>query len=55
MDLALETMRRSIVALGHDIIGELPVLGMFPKGKVREYPQFLEQAENLGRQLVLRY
>ncbi len=52
MDLTLETMRRSIEALGHEVIGELPVLGIFGKGKVREYPQILEQAKALGRQLA---
>jgi len=52
MDLTLETMRRSINALGHEVIGELPVLGIFHKGKVREYPQVLEQAEALGRRLA---
>jgi len=52
MDLTLETMRRSIEALGHEVIGELPVLGIFHKGKVREYPQILEQAEAFGRRLA---
>jgi len=52
MDLTLETMRRSIEALGHEVIGELPVLGIFHKGKVREYPQILEQAESFGRRLA---
>ncbi len=52
MDLTLETMRRSIEALGYDVIDELPVLGIFHKGKVREYPQVLEQAETLGRRLA---
>ena len=52
MDLTLETMRRSIEALGHEVIDELPVLGIFHKGKVRDYPQILEQAETLGRRLA---
>ena len=54
MNLALETMRRSIEALGHEIIGELQVLGIFHKGKVREHSQILEQAEDLGRRLASR-
>ena len=53
MDLTLDTMRRSIVALGYEVIGELPVLGIFARGKVKEYPQILGQAEDLGRQLAL--
>ena len=52
MDLTLETMRRSIKALGYEVIDELPVLGIFHKGKVKEYPQVLEQAEALGRRLA---
>ena len=52
MDLTLETMRRSIKALGYEVIDELPVLGIFDKGKVREYPQVIEKAEALGRRLA---
>jgi multimeric flavodoxin WrbA len=52
MDLTLETVRRPIVALGYEIIDELPVLGIFHKGRVREYPQVLEQAEAMGRRLA---
>ncbi|MFC2004246.1 hypothetical protein ACFLUK_01705 [Chloroflexota bacterium] len=52
MDLTLETMHRSIKALGYEVIGELPVLGIFHKGKVREYPQYLDEAEELGRRLA---
>jgi hypothetical protein len=53
MHLTLEVMRRSIEALGYEVIGEVPVLGVFHKGKVREYPQALEQAEDLGRRLAV--
>lgn len=52
MDLTLETVRRSMKALGYDVIDELPVLGIFHKGRVREYPQVLEHAEALGRRLA---
>lgn len=52
MDLTLETVRRPIVALGYEIIDELPVLGIFHKGRVREYPQVLEQAETIGKRLA---
>jgi len=52
MDLTFDTMRRSIKALGYEVIDELPVLGIFHKGKVREYPQVLEQAVALGRRLA---
>jgi len=52
MDLTFDTMRRSIKALGYEVIDELPVLGIFHKGKVMEYPQVLEQAEALGRRIA---
>ncbi|HJM36421.1 MAG: flavodoxin family protein [Dehalococcoidales bacterium] len=52
MDLTFETMRRSIRALGYEVVGELPVLGIFHKGKVKEYPQYLDEAEELGRRLA---
>jgi len=52
MNLTLETMRRSIEAIGYEVIDELPVLGIFHKGKVREYPQALKQAEALGKRLA---
>lgn len=52
MDLTLETMRRSIRDLGYEVIDELPVLGIYHKGKVKEYPHILEQAEVLGRRLA---
>lgn len=52
MDLTLETMNRNIEALGYEVVSELPVLGIYHKAKVREYPQVLEQAESLGRQLA---
>jgi len=52
MDSTLDTMRRSVVALGYEIIDELPVLGVFAKGKIKEYPQILEQAERFGKKLA---
>jgi len=52
MNLTLEVMRRSIEALGYDLVGELPVPGIFQKGKVRKYPDFLDQAEALGMKLA---
>jgi multimeric flavodoxin WrbA len=52
MGLTLKAMRLPIEALGYDVIGEMPVLGIFNKGKVRRYPQELEKAERLGRLLA---
>ncbi len=52
MDLTLDTMRRSIKALGYEVTDELPVLGIFDKGKIKEYPETLKKAEALGRRLA---
>ena len=52
MDSTLETMRRSIQALGYEVIDELPVLGIFHKGKIKEYADVLEQCEVSGRKLA---
>jgi multimeric flavodoxin WrbA len=52
MDSTLDTMRRSVVALGYEIIDELPVLGIFAKGKIKEYPKILKRAEVFGKKLA---
>jgi len=52
MNLAMESLRSPVKDLGYDIIAELPVLGVFGKGKVKEYPGILEQAEVLGGKLA---
>jgi len=54
MELTMEVMRRSIVALGYEITAELPVFGVFQKGKIKEQPQALENAKEAGRQLALQ-
>jgi multimeric flavodoxin WrbA len=52
MDLIMAAMRGPIEALGYEVIAELPVLGIFHKGRIKEYPQILEQAESLGMRLA---
>jgi multimeric flavodoxin WrbA len=52
MDLTLKAMSLPIAALGYEVIAEMPVLGIFHKGKVKKYPQELERAEHLGRLLA---
>lgn len=52
MDLTLKAMRLPIAALGYEVIAEMPVLGIFHKGKVKNYPEELEKAEHLGRLLA---
>ena len=50
MVFTLDAMRLPLEALGYEVIGELPVLGVFGKGKVQK--QVLESAESLGSQLA---
>lgn len=52
MDLTLQTMRLCVEALGYEVISELPVLGVFGKGKIKMYPKELEKAEALGKLLA---
>jgi multimeric flavodoxin WrbA len=52
IDLTLKVMRRSIQAMGYELIGELPVTGMVRKAEVRRHPDVLDQAEILGRELA---
>jgi len=48
----LEAMRLPIEALGYQVTAELPVLGIFDKGGIKEQRQVLEKAEQLGSQLA---
>ena len=52
MDLTLQAMRLPIEALGYEVVDELPALGIFGRGAVREHPEVLEKAETLGRRLA---
>ncbi|AKG52970.1 iron-sulfur flavoprotein [Dehalogenimonas sp. WBC-2] len=52
MDLTMETMRHALTALGYDVVAELPVLGVFHKGRVKEDAHIMEQAVDLGRRLA---
>jgi multimeric flavodoxin WrbA len=52
IDLTLKAMRLPLEALGYEIIAELPVTGVFKKGKVLQYPELLNSAESLGKQLA---
>ena len=49
----LDAMRIPIEALGYDVIGELPILGVFGKGGIGK--QVLEKAESLGGQLTRQF
>ena len=49
----LNAMRIPIEDLGYQVIGELPVLGVFKKGGISK--QILEKAESLGGQLARQF
>ena len=50
--LTLEAMRLPIKALGYEIVDELPVIGIFDKGKVKENLTLLRNAEQIGSRLA---
>ncbi|MFO7727006.1 MAG: flavodoxin family protein [Desulfonatronovibrio sp.] len=52
MGLTLEAMRRPVEAMGYEVVGELPVFGIFDRGKVREHEEVMESAAALGRKLA---
>ena len=52
--LTLKAMRLPMEALGYEIIGELPVIGIFHKGKIKEYSETLQKAEEMGTELAQR-
>ena len=52
MGFTLEAMRLPLVALGYEIIGELPVYRVFHRGGIKECPDILTAASKLGRELA---
>jgi len=52
MGFTLEAMRRPLKALGYEIVGELPVLGIFDRGRVKQEKEILDAASKLGRDLA---
>lgn len=52
MGFTLEAMRRPLEALGYEIVAELPVYAIFDRGKVREKPEELLAARQLGLDLA---
>ena len=51
MESTLVILRRNLDILGFEIVGELPVLGVFEREQVLNRPEVLEAAEELGAQL----
>ncbi|MEN8198471.1 MAG: flavodoxin family protein [Thermodesulfobacteriota bacterium] len=52
MGFTLDAMRLPLEALGYEVIEELPVLGVFARGKVKERKRILAQASDLGMLLA---
>ena len=52
MGFTLDAMRLPLEALGYEIIGELAVLGVFARGKVKERKTILRKASDLGTLLA---
>ena len=52
MGFTLEAMRMPLEALGYEEVKELPVLGVFDAGRVRQREEVMAQAEELGRWLA---
>jgi len=52
MGITLDAMRLPLEALGFEIIGELPVLSVFDKGKILDKPMVLKKAADLGSALA---
>lgn len=53
MGFTLDAMRLPLEALGYEIIGELPVLAIFDRAKVKEENEILFNASKLGSDLAL--
>jgi len=52
VDPALQALRLPFEALGYEIVAELPVTGVFHKGRIRNYPEILEKARQIGIELT---
>ena len=52
MGFTLDAMRLPLEALGYEIIEELPVFGVFARGKVKEKKRILAKASELGTLLA---
>lgn len=52
MGFTLEAMKRPLEALGYEVLAELPVLGIFDRGRVKQEEEILKAASMLGRELA---
>lgn len=52
LGVTMEAMRLPMKALGFDVLGELPLLRVFDRGKVREREEAMSRARELGARLA---
>jgi multimeric flavodoxin WrbA len=52
MGFTIEAMKKPLEALGYEIIGELAVFKIFDKAKVKQDPEAMEKAHDLGIKLA---
>jgi len=50
--LTMTAMKLPIEALGYEVVGELPITGVFDKGMIRNNPDNRKKAEQLGYKLA---
>ncbi len=53
MGFTLEAMKRPLLALGCEIVGELSVFNIFDKANVNDDKNAMNRAYQLGRELAL--
>lgn len=52
MGFTIDAMKKPLTALGYDIVGELAVMKIFDKARVKQDEEAINQAENLGKMLA---
>ena len=50
--LSIEALKLPLEGLGYEVIGQIPVLGIFDKGQIKTETAILTQAEELGKKLA---
>ena len=50
--LTLTAMKAPIEALGYEVVAELPIIGVFDKGMIRDNPDNCEKARKMGYELA---
>ncbi len=50
--LSMDALRLPLEGLGYEVIGQIPVLGIFDKGRIKTEGGILKRAEELGQKLA---